>query len=419
MPVGTVVAGDTLSMEEAVTIAIHQDPWLQGSRYREKALINEAASAATLPDPRVSLAAANFPADTFNLDQEAMTQVAVGVSQMFPRGDTLKLAGRQKRELAAEEPYLRQDRKARVTAMVKQLWLEALQYQESIQLIQKDRFLFEYLVDATRTSYTSALKQARQQDIIRSQLELTRLDDRLTMLHQQYESARQRLSEWVGDEALLALEPPAAEVGIAAMAGSAGDLWAREMILQHPLLLALDQRINAMDTSVDLARQKYRPEWGINAQYGYRDDDPAGRDRADLVSLAVSFDLPLFTANRQDREVAAAISRLESLKTERQLKVRQLLAELNTARVKLERLGERFALYEQTLLPQMAELAEAALAAYNNDTGDFSEAVRARIAELNTKIDFLEIRISRQTIIAQLDYLTASAIGDNLKEVIQ
>jgi outer membrane protein TolC len=174
-----------------------------------------------------------------------------------------------------------------------------------------------------------------------------------------------------------------------------------------------------MDTSVDLARQKYRPEWGVNAQYGYRDDDPAGRDRADLVSLGVSFDLPLFTANRQDREVAAAISRLESLRTDRQLKARQLLAELNTARVKLERSGERQALYDKTLLPKMAEQAEAALAAYNNDTGDFSEAVRARIAELNAKIDFLNIRVSRLKIMAQLDYLTTAASSGNMKGVNQ
>ncbi len=35
--------------------------------------------------------AANFPTDSFNINQEPMTQLTVGVSQMFPRGDSLAL----------------------------------------------------------------------------------------------------------------------------------------------------------------------------------------------------------------------------------------------------------------------------------------------------------------------------------------
>jgi outer membrane protein TolC len=84
---------------------------------------------------------------------------------------------------------------------------------------------------------------------------------------------------------------------------------------------------------------------------------------------------------------------------------RKLMAELDTALVQLQRLNDRRALYAEQLLPQMAEQAEAALAAYNNDDGDFAEAVRARIAELNAKIDFLTIRIDRLKMIAELNYL--------------
>jgi len=73
--------------------------------------------------------------------------------------------------------------------------------------------------------------------------------------------------------------------------------------------------------------------------------------------------------------------------------------------VQLQRLNDRRALYAGQLLPQMSEQAEAALAAYNNDGGDFAEAVRARIAELNAKIDFLTIRIDRLKMIAELNYL--------------
>jgi hypothetical protein len=57
----------------------------------------------------------------------------------------------------------------------------------------------------------------------------------------------------------------------------------------------------------------------------------------------------------------------------------------------------------------MAEQAKAALAAYNNDDGDFAEAVRARIAELNARIESLDIAVARQKTIAQINYLLVDA----------
>ncbi|MEJ2419355.1 MAG: TolC family protein [Exilibacterium sp.] len=380
----------TLALEDAVALAISSDPWLSGSRHREEALHSESISAATLPDPKVSLTAANFPTDSFAINQEAMTQLTVGVSQMFPRGDSLDLSSRQKRELAAQEPLLRHDREAKVVAAV------------------TDRSLFEHLVDATRAGYSSAVGRARLQDIIRAQLELTRLDDRLMVLRQQRETAQQRLSEWIGGKARLPLSdalPKQSESDLALTIQPGNDRWLYERINRHPVLQAFERRINAMQTGVELARQKYKPEWGLSAQYGYRDDDPLGRDRADLFSVGVTFDLPLFTGNRQDKDVSAATSRAEALKTDKLLRARQLMAELDTAIVQLQRLNERRALYGQQLLPQMSEQADAALAAYNNDDGDFAEAVRARIAELNAKIDFLNIRMDRLKTIAELHYL--------------
>ena len=423
--IGSVIAfaqslPETLTLDEAITLAIDTDPWLTGSQYTQQALTDEATAAATLPDPRMSLMAGNFPVDTFDLNQEAMTQLSVGISQMFPRGDSLALAKRQKQQLAEQHPLLRLDRRAKVTTTVTQLWLEAFKAQESIRLIEQDRALFEQLVDAAEASYSSALGRARQQDVIRAQLELTRLEDRLTMLRQQQQAAQKHLTEWIGAPATVPLAPVLPTQSLSRPLSvptikQASEHTRYEWIRHHPALRALDQRIDATQTGVDLAKQKYKPEWGLTAQYGYRDSDPMGRDRADLLSIGVNFDLPIFTGNRQDKEVRAAVNRTEAIKTEKHLLGRRLMAELETASVQLARLDERQALYADQLLPQMAEQAEASLTAYNNDDGDFAEAVRARIAELNTKIDALAIAVDRQKTIAQINYLLAEASFDDAR----
>ena len=69
-----------------------------------------------------------------------------------------------------------------------------------------------------------------------------------------------------------------------------------------------------------------------------------------------------------------------------------------------ERLMERQALYELELLEQMQEQAEASLNAYTNDEGDFAEVVRARIADLNARIDALDISVDLVKTKIQLNY---------------
>ena len=300
---------EPLKLEQAVALAVDADPWLTGSQFTQEALNDEAIAAATLPDPRMSLMAGNFPVDSFDINQEGMTQLSVGISQMFPRGDSLSLTRRQKQQLAEQHPLLRLDRRAKVGATVSQLWLEVFKAQESIRLIEQDRALFEQLVDAAKAGYSSALGRARQQDVIRAQLELTRLEDRLTMLRQQQQAAQKLLSEWIGAPATVPLAPVLPTQSLSRPLSVptieyANEHTRYEWIRHHPALRALDQRIDATQTGVDLAKQKYKPEWGLTAQYGYRDNDPMGRDRADLFSVGVNFDLPISPVTGRTRKSA-------------------------------------------------------------------------------------------------------------------
>ena len=60
----------------------------------------------------------------------------------------------------------------------------------------------------------------------------------------------------------------------------------------------------------------------------------------------------------------------------------------------------------------MEEQAEASLQAYTNDDGDFAEVVRARIADLNARVDGLRIDVSLAKLEAQLNYLLADETGE-------
>lgn len=406
------VFAGSYTLQEAVELAQGQDPWLSGSLKREESLKALSVEANTLPDPTVSVGLANLPVDSFEFSEEAMTQLKVGVSQMFPRGKSLALKQEKLERLSQMQPYAREDRKAQVAVNVGQLWLEVYRHEKSIHLIERDRSLFEHLVDVAQSSYRTASGRTRQQDLVRAQLELTRLDDRLTQLRQQEDLYLAKLGEWLSDAPIsISLEENSVAVASAKTIAHWKSFTNRkdaselgELLGEHPKILAIDEKIKAFDSSVNLAKQAYKPQWGVNASYAYRDDTPMGAPRSDFFSVAVTLDVPLFSKNRQDKKLRSAKAEYEAIKTEKALALRQLKSGLETAQAVYARLLERKELFDTRLLQEMAEQAEASLSAYTNDDGDFAEAVRARIAELNARIEALNINVDIHKTLAQMNY---------------
>jgi len=427
-------ANTALSFAEAVKTAQKNDPWLTGNVNKQRAIESMSSAVNTLPDPKMSIGIASLPTNGFDFAQEGMTQAKVGISQMFPRGDTLSIKSQQLKIQSEAYPYQRKDRESKVAVTVGSLWLDAYRVQQSIALIESNRSLFEQLADVAEASYSSALGKTRQQDIVRAQLELTRLEDRLDQLEQQRNRFEGILSQWltkfspnnnavveaslVTDFSLhnMVLSQELPEIGLLNRDLVSKENWLQpgelvQYFANHPSVIAVEKKVNAIKTGIRLAEQKYKPEWGINASYGYRGDDPMGRSRADLLSIGVTFDLPLFTANRQDKEVQSAIYETEAIKTEKLLLLRQLLGSYSSAKGRLLRLKDRQNLYKSRLLPQIHDQAEASLTAYTNDDGDFSEVVRSRIAVLNAEIDDLTLNVEEQKILLELNYLFIGSLN--------
>lgn len=427
-----------LSLEMAIQQAQSNDPWLAENQLTENAIQSRAIAAGTLPDPTASISIMNLPTDGFDFNQENMTQLNVGLSQMFPRGDTLRLQQQKLTILSRQNPFLREDRKAQIALKVTQLWLSVIQAKESIRLIEKDRGLFEQLLDISQASYASTFGGTQQQDIIRAQLELVRLEDRLTKLRQQENVAQQQLWQWVNGQFVeqynqgitttqsvstinidsqyrpdIRLRYP--ELMTLEESELADNL--AQIFVKHPSTLALENQIQASETDIELSKQSYKSQWGLNAGYSYRADDQMGRSRADFLSFGVNFDLPLFPENKQDKQLQASVSEAEAMKTKKWFLLRKMIGDYQTAKVNYQRLQQRSELYKQKLLPQINDQAEAALTAYTNDEGDFAEVVRARIDVLDAEIANLEIDIDIQKTISQLNYFLVTSSAQDVSSI--
>ena len=163
-----------------------------------------------------------------------------------------------------------------------------------------------------------------------------------------------------------------------------------------------DARISARDRGVELAQQRYRPGFSLEAGYGLRES------RSDLASVGVGVEMPLFSHSGQDAGVAAARSLREAEVLNRDAALLDLSRELVASDASLRQLTEHAALYRTEVLPRSRETEEAVLLAYGNERADFAELVRAELALLDNELALYRTQVDLLKIQARLMFL----VGD-------
>ena len=393
------VEASELTLEKAEDLALASDPEVRAVQANKLALEEESVAAGQLPDPMLKLGLVNLPTDTFNLGQEPMTQVQVGVIQKFPRGKS--------RSLRSEQTYLKsevldevaRDKELQIRLAVREQFLEVLKQQELARINAAAIAAFSDVAEITREYYATG--RVPQQDVLQASVELARMEDRAVRIEQDEEQARTRLSTWIGDAAY-------------------GDLaagWPRFLVSygsdviignlpEHPRIQAIQKNMSAADTGVELARQRYKPEFALDLSYGGRGGmNPDGTARSDLLSFMVLMDVPLFTKNRQDRMVAAQEAESAAVTFMRDDVLRRMRSEVEFNSKTYDRQVERIELFENKLLPEAAFSSDASLEAYQSSIEDLTTVLRTRITEFDLQLEHARLQAEVLKTQARLQYL--------------
>jgi outer membrane protein TolC len=134
-----------------------------------------------------------------------------------------------------------------------------------------------------------------------------------------------------------------------------------------------------------------------------------GESRPDMLSAMVSFDLPLFRANRQDREVAAARAETRALHEMHDDHQREMLAMLTEAWSVADRTAALERFYETDLLPLAEQSVHAALLAYGANRSMIDDVIAARRASLEASLKHLRLVADRAQAQYDIDYLVGEA----------
>lgn len=398
-----------LSLQDALQRALEDDPAQQIYQAQQASLIAQGNISATLADPMIKLGMANVPTDSFALDSDPMTQLTVGISQQFSRGESRHISQQGFRLQSEVSVFQGLDRRLMVKKTVRNLWFSILFIEKSKQLVGENKRLFNSFYEDLSSQFGLGL--ADNEDLITAEIELAKFDEKLAKLTQQSLAYRSLLSEWIGEEAYQVLNNsiPDWPDTLSYVEGSETLNYQHYALLtNHPTVKALNQNVLVANSNIDLAKQDYKPSFKVEVGYGHRlSEMDNGEPRADLLSGFVSMDIPLFTDQRQDQKMISAQHNKGQKQAEHRLLIRQLNAQLNAEIVNYQQLVSRQHRYQDSLLKQAKLHAQILEQSYQSNTRPFKEVIQAYIHELNLAIEYQQLYFDGLKSLSNIRYFQA------------
>jgi outer membrane protein TolC len=124
-----------------------------------------------------------------------------------------------------------------------------------------------------------------------------------------------------------------------------------------------------------------------------------------MLTLMFSVDLPVFPADRQDRDVAASLAQVDRARAQLEDARRAYTAQVRGLAVDWEAWNRRVERFEKVLIPLAQERAEASLAAYRGGKGELMMVIEARKADAETRLGLQNALLERGRAWAGLTYL--------------
>ena len=393
-----------MELDEALTLALDRDEGLNTLILRRQARMEQAVADTALPDPELILGAQGVPIND-PLSADMMTMYMLGVRQQFPAGDSRRLTGQRSLSEADGLAAEFNNRQLEIRRQVQQAWLTWAGSAMAAEVAEDGLSALDELLELTEARYRSGF--GRQRDVDQARLERSLMARRILDLQTRGSEAASELARWTGQ---MPSEP--GPTALPDWSETPTDHYKPTLWLSHPAIEADNRQIESGHLGTELARQAYRPMWMVEAGYAHqRGRDPMSMGRqSDKLFAMVSFSLPLFTGNRQDRRLAAAEAEHDALIHQRALRLQEWEGQIRSQQTRLDQQQRRLELLDDIILPQAESTLESTLTAYRSDQASFDELIRARLAQIDQRQELIETRVQWLLARTELAYLTAEEL---------
>lgn len=367
--VNNLYAVERLSLLELQEIAVKENPKIKAMELETEMFKKRISVSGTLDDPKLKLGINNLPLSNFSFKEEDMTSKEIGVIQMFPLGDKLKI----KEGIAFKdyEKSVEKLRKERVELLntVRMNVYELLYVRESKKIADEMREQIKLLID-TQISATKVGKGVLA-NVIKGNIEYTMVDDDLISLKQNETEILKRLKY------LTLRDVDIKEDGLNEFFfDSVDEKEIKELVLKNnPEIVLLNLEKEQNEKELILKEKEYYPDLELGISYMQRDNSPLGMKRSDMVNAMATINIPLWYKKKNipmidefQKKKEATIKLIEEQQN-------SLIFKVDTVLSKLKKWEELFRLYTEQLIPQTELTIETLLTRLNTGNIEFMPVI--------------------------------------------
>jgi outer membrane protein TolC len=386
------------SLKALVREALERNPEIRAARRAVEARRARVPQAGAWPDPKLSVSYGGNVLPPFTVmagDPSSARQVMAEQEIPYPGKTRLRteIAARDADgETSAYEAVWR-----RIAAEVEQAYFDLWFTDQSIATLQKDRALLEKFEKIAEIRYS--VGKAAQQDVLKAQVELTRLLERQTVLEQ----SRQTFQAQLNSLRNLPVDAPVGtpEVIKVSNVGASLDELQAAAQANYPALKQQRTMVTENRLAVDLAKKEVRPDFSIGYTYMQRDRLP------DMYGITFSTSLPIFRHRKQDKAIAEAAANLESSRQMEANELTMLRFRVKQEFVDVQASEKLLKLYSQGIVPQSSLALESSISAYETGAADFLNVLSNFTTVLDYEVSYKQQIANHEKALARLEEFTA------------
>lgn len=379
------------ALRALVEEALAKNPEVITARESVAAARARPAQAGSLPDPMLSVAYTN---DGWSptLGTRDMTTLAFMWGQALPYPGKRRLRG-DIAALEADQAAQQLDRvKLGVAARVKRAYYDLVLARSLLGLIREQEEIWKQIEGVARARYV--VGQGAQQDVLRVQIEVTRIEQLRTEQAAEIEIRLAELNQLLARAATSPLET-AAGLRLRPLEGTLEGVIERTAAIS-PEVKSAGLGVDKAGLSVSLARKEFKPDFSVQAGYMNR----GGLDPMWQAGIGVS--LPVYRKRLSSGVAEAEAQRrsserlLESVRLQLRFRTQERLAQIKAT--------ERIAtLYGEGIVPQDRMSVDAGLANYQTGKVPFITVLEALTTLYNDRATHLGLLANHERIRASLE----------------
>ena len=391
-----------ISLETLTAEAEKNNPGIQAALRVVEAKRARVPQARAYPDPMVSFAYMGNLIPPFTQqrdDPSSFRQIEASQEIPFPgkRGLRGRIAGKDAD--AAWWDY--ENARRRVVSEVKVAYYDLYYLYKAIAITEKNRDLLNKLAKIAEEKYK--VGKGIQQDVLRAQVEISRLLQRLTVLDQLKRTAEARLNT-------LIYRPPETPMGAPGEVQKSPLVYSLQELTEratenYPELKRQQELIEQSQFVVNLAQKEYYPNFSVGFSYQNRSSG-----LPEMWGARFSATIPVFYKNKQRQGVNEAALMLagakrmeENIRTEMfyALKEQYLMARASEALADL---------YAKAIVPQTTLALESSLASYEVGTVDFLTMLTNFTTVLDYETNYYQEFTNYQKALARMEPIVGMSL---------